>query len=435
MVNYQIKKRPQIEDHQLKLKLNDPNEKYNVIHPSLVTIGADLYLLQKAEGCKDNMIPVHREFIMTVIPYFAKQYSDDGIWREGKLKDHGDINISQLPESVNITAVVAYIKSLYEVDYNPFSLVNCLDILELADYWCDQFMKTECLNFIEEAMDDKLFDKIYENPRIQSSVGNIVKEYVKALHFVGSLDLTGVNTVLQNIRIVDTDGTFDYQGKPQYKNKKREELKQICTKMFDKSKDKMIIFVATKRGADDLCHLLNMKMVHDLRTPIAEAIHGDRSQKERDTLGRFREGKIKIMVATDVASRGIDLQDVTFVVNYYFPDHVEEYVHRIGRTGRAGQKGTVISFFTGDNQTSAKELIKILKKTPGTVIPSGLVQIASKTESNQYHKDRSQNYQNASNPYDNAGFKNLIYQNQSYGHGHHQTSSYNTLKYEATFMK
>jgi len=179
MVSYQIKKRPQIEDHQLKLKLNDSNEKYNVIHPSLVTIGADLYLLQKTEGCKDTVIPVHREFIMTVIPYFAKQYSDDGIWREGKLKDQEDINISQLPETVNITAVVAYIKSLYETNYNPFSLENCLDILELADYWCDQFMKTECLNYIEEAMNDDLFEKIYDNPRIQSSVGKIVNDYMK----------------------------------------------------------------------------------------------------------------------------------------------------------------------------------------------------------------------------------------------------------------
>jgi len=147
--------------------------------------------------------------------------------------------------------------------------------------------------------------------------------------------------------------------------------------MFDKSKDKMIIFVATKRGADNLCHKINLKMAHDSRRPIADAIHGDRSQKEREyTLSRFREGKMKIMVATDVASRGIDVQDVTFVVNYDFPGNVEEYVHRIGRTGRAGQTGTAISFFTRDNQTSAKELIEILKKTPGTEIPTELVRIA-----------------------------------------------------------
>lgn len=179
MTGYQFKKRPQIEDNQIKLKVNNLAEKYNVIHPSVVTLGADLYLLQKSGGSKDTAIPVHREFIITVIPFFAKQYSDDGIWREGKLKDLGDISISKLPETVNIKAVVAYIKSLYEIDYNPLSLATCLDILELADYWCDQFMKTECLNFIEEAMNDDLFEDIYENPRIQGLVGKIVKEYVR----------------------------------------------------------------------------------------------------------------------------------------------------------------------------------------------------------------------------------------------------------------
>ena len=95
--------------------------------------------------------------------------------------------------------------------------------------------------------------------------------------------------------------------------------------MFDKKHDKMIIFVATKRGCESLCNKINTKMAND-RRPIADAIHGDRSQQQREmTLNRFREGRCKVLVATDVASRGIDVQDVTFVVNYDFPGNVEEY--------------------------------------------------------------------------------------------------------------
>ena len=165
-------------------------------------------------------------------------------------------------------------------------------------------------------------------------VRSLVKSYmIEPLQVVvGSLDLTGVSTVQQQIRIVENDKTdhghpaYDFQGNLQYKNNKMKELKQICTKMFDKKVDKMIIFVATKRGAESLMNKINNKMSSDSRRPIADAIHGDRSQRERETtLGKFREGRLKILVATDVASRGIDVQDVTFVVNYDFPGNVEEY--------------------------------------------------------------------------------------------------------------
>lgn len=86
---------------------------------------------------------------------------------------------------------------------------------------------------------------------------------------------------------------------------------------------------------------------------------------------------MKILVATDVASRGIDIEDITFVVNYDFPRNIEEYVHRVGRTGRAGRKGVSLSFMTRSDWGSAKELINILEEA-NQEIPDGLRDMADR---------------------------------------------------------
>lgn len=103
------------------------------------------------------------------------------------------------------------------------------------------------------------------------------------------------------------------------------------------------IFCRTKKDVD----FLNSKL-HD-RGYDVDALHGDISQSQREkTLDRFRKRKIDILVATDVAARGIDIQDLTHVINYALPQDPESYVHRIGRTGRAGKEGTAITFITPD---------------------------------------------------------------------------------------
>lgn len=100
-----------------------------------------------------------------------------------------------------------------------------------------------------------------------------------------------------------------------------------------------IVFTATKRDADDLADRLTTRGHH------AAAMHGDMSQRERTrTLTRLRHGAVRILVATDVAARGIDIAGISHVVNYDLPKSPEDYVHRIGRTGRAGASGIAISF-------------------------------------------------------------------------------------------
>merc|ERR1719510_222793 len=134
---------------------------------------------------------------------------------------------------------------------------------------------------------------------------------------------------------------------------------------------KAIVFLATKRMTDQVCRDLQRKGYQ------ADAIHGDKDQYERDrVLKDFKDSKTRIMLATDVASRGIHVSDITHVVNYDFPNNVEDYVHRIGRTGRGGGYGTSVTFFTRQDSKKARPLIKCLEDC-NQEVPQELRQLAS----------------------------------------------------------
>lgn len=109
---------------------------------------------------------------------------------------------------------------------------------------------------------------------------------------------------------------------------------------------KVLVFTETKRGADSLCRELQYRQLS------AAAIHGDKEQRDRDRcLNDFKLGRCNILIATDVAQRGLDIKDVSYVVNYDVPKTLEDYIHRIGRTGRAGAKGIAVTFFPAESYT------------------------------------------------------------------------------------
>merc|ERR1712173_212818 len=93
----------------------------------------------------------------------------------------------------------------------------------------------------------------------------------------------------------------------------------------------------------------------------------------------LKSGDVNILIATDVASRGIDIQDITHVINFDFPRNIEEYVHRVGRTGRAGKSGTSITFMEYRDRKNARDLIKILEEA-GQEVPNDLPRMADKWE-------------------------------------------------------
>ncbi|MCX7760624.1 MAG: DEAD/DEAH box helicase [Hydrogenothermaceae bacterium] len=139
-----------------------------------------------------------------------------------------------------------------------------------------------------------------------------------------------------------------------YRVTSSELYKTLKNILIENNAEKIIIFTQTKLEADEVSR--------DLRRDgfNAEAIHGDFSQNKREAvLRKFRTGELKILVATDVAARGLDIKGVELVINYKLPRDVESYIHRIGRTGRAGKEGTAISIMTPDQD---KLLAQIQKK-------------------------------------------------------------------------
>jgi len=147
-----------------------------------------------------------------------------------------------------------------------------------------------------------------------------------------------------------------------------------------------IIFTSTKRFADELVDSLRY------RGHQAEALHGDMNQSRRiRTITRLRKEEIRVLVATDVAARGIDVQTVSHVINFDLPSQTEDYVHRIGRTGRAGANGIALSFAAFKDKKIVSEIEKFTGQEIMLHVIDGLEPTARKAHSipkNAKHKQR-----------------------------------------------
>uniref|UniRef100_A0A0E0C3F5 RNA helicase n=1 Tax=Oryza meridionalis TaxID=40149 RepID=A0A0E0C3F5_9ORYZ len=174
---------------------------------------------------------------------------------------------------------------------------------------------------------------------------------------IGSVDeLVANSAITQNVELITP-------------SEKLRRLEQILRSQDSGSK--VLIFCTTKRMCDQLARTLTRQFG-------ASAIHGDKSQSEREkVLSHFRSGRSPILVATDVAARGLDIKDIRVVINYDFPTGIEDYVHRIGRTGRAGATGVAYTFFCDQDSKYAADLIKILEGANQRV-PRDLADMASR---------------------------------------------------------
>uniref|UniRef100_I3KDQ0 RNA helicase n=1 Tax=Oreochromis niloticus TaxID=8128 RepID=I3KDQ0_ORENI len=147
-----------------------------------------------------------------------------------------------------------------------------------------------------------------------------------------------------------------------------------------------LVFVETKKGADALEDFLYREGY------ACTSIHGDRSQRDREeALNQFRSGKCPILVATAVAARGLDISNVKHVINFDLPSDIEEYVHRIGRTGRVGNLGLATSFFNDKNGNITKDLLDILVEAKQEV-PSWLESLAYEHQHKSSNRGRSKRF-------------------------------------------
>jgi len=172
---------------------------------------------------------------------------------------------------------------------------------------------------------------------------------------IGNRDeLKGNQDITQLVRMVDN----------QYKNHAMSDLLREAGLTRHDSAGKVLVFANTKRMCEQLSQLL-------LRSGFpAASIHGDKDQMQRDeALNGLKSGRIKILVATDVAARGLDIKGVGLVINFDAANNTEDYVHRIGRTGRAGAKGFAVTFISSADAGKVRGIVEVMERTGQFIDP------------------------------------------------------------------
>jgi ATP-dependent RNA helicase RhlE len=169
----------------------------------------------------------------------------------------------------------------------------------------------------------------------------------------------------RRIEVTPAASTVDTVEQRIYFVEKPDKKKLLVDVLRSEADNSVLVFSRTKHGADNISRLLRKAGIR------SEAIHGDKTQSQRQrALADFKAGKVHVMVATDIAARGIDIDQLGMVINYDLPDIPETYVHRIGRTGRAGHTGRALTFCSQDEHMMVHDIQKLTGKKLDMVLVS-----------------------------------------------------------------
>ncbi|HEX8421358.1 MAG TPA: DEAD/DEAH box helicase, partial [Sphingomonas sp.] len=252
------------------------------------------------------------------------------------------INKNRQDMSRGVDILVATPGRLIDLVEQGFVNLSMIEILVLDE--ADQMMDLGFIHALRKIV--RMLPKKRQTLFFSATMPNAIREL--AGQFLHEPKTVSVKPAATTAERVDQYVTFCNQSEKQA---------LLTITLADPSIDRALVFTRTKHGADRVVKLLAGNGI------ASNAIHGNKSQGQRErALGEFKAGKVKVLIATDIAARGIDVSGVSHVINFELPNIAEQYVHRIGRTARAGASGIAVAFCADDEKTYLRDIERLTRQ-------------------------------------------------------------------------